>query len=180
MICASPELAALDRAVARLYAGVPRTDRQGWRKGRDVGGLFLNQRDWLNERSKCEDQECLIGEYDERLFDLFVASDTPTQDYSSKPVNGTLSILYVGGSWYVFHIQGLWIGRAPGAVNDTQGFGHFQLNGGKAKIPASEDACGWSIQKLRDNRWSFEEIPFEKDYGGCGGVNATATGIYSR
>jgi hypothetical protein len=30
------------------------------------------------------------------------------------------------------------------------------------------------------DRWAFEEIPFKKDFAGCGGWNATAKGIYSR
>lgn len=175
MICTDGELAALDRAVAKLYAGVPRGARG------DRLTLFKQQPDWLKDRDKCTDRDCLIGAYDERLFDLFTASRTPTSDYSNKSNNGSLSILYVGDGWYAFHVQGLWIGSMPGAVNDTEEYGHFRLRNGKAQEAPGEDFCGWRIERLPRDRWAFEEIlPNSRDMIGCGGLNATATGIYSR
>ena len=176
MICADSELAALDRAVAKLFAGVPKTKRSGGR----TGGLWQSQPDWLKDRDKCTDRDCLIATYDERLFDLFTASRTPTRDYSSQSNHGSLSILSVGDGWYAFSVTGLWIGSVPGAVNDTEEYGHFRLVRGKAEQSPSEDACGWRIERLPRDRWAFEEIPVPGEYSGCGGVNATATGIYSR
>jgi hypothetical protein len=171
MICADSELAAVDRAVAKLYAGVSRADRKK---------LFTSQADWLKERDRCEDRGCLLGSYDERFFDLFGASRTPTLDYESAESNGTLSILEAGDGWYAFQVVGLWIGSNPGQVNDTMEYGHFKLINGKAEEPPGE-GCGWRIQRLSRDRWQFTELmPDDPDMIGCGGLNATATGVYSR
>ena len=176
MICADAELAALDRAIARLYAGVPRADRTGNR----VGGLWRKQADWLKERDHCAAKKCLTAIYDERLFDLFTTSQTPTREYQSKEVNGTMSILDVGGGWYAFLVQGLWIGSNPGQVNTDIQYGHFKLAHGKAAQAPGED-CGWQIQRLSRDRWQFTELMSDdRSMIGCGGLNATATGIYSR
>ena len=63
MIGADEELAALDRALGRLYSGVRSSDREQ---------LFRSQADWLRERDRCSDRSCLIAEYDERLSDLLI------------------------------------------------------------------------------------------------------------
>lgn len=183
MICADPQLTALDRAVARLYAGVPRTDRSSWQKGDRVGGLWTSQPDWLKERDRCADRDCLIANYDERLGDLFLFSRTPTRDYHSEygRNQNSLEILDLGGGWFAFNAMGLWVMDAKiGAVNETTTYGHFKLVNGSASNPASEDGCGWEIHRLPHDRWQLNELHFEKDFAGCGGVNATVDGVYSR
>lgn len=172
MICADPELAAVDRAAAKLYAGVSRFERKK---------LFTSQAGWLNERDRCDDRYCLLASYDERFFDLFAASMTPTSDYESAESNGSLTILDVGGDWYVFKVVGLWIGSNPGQVNTTIEYGHFRLINGKAEKAVGDDYCGWQIERLSRDRWQFTEVlPDNPDMIGCGGLNATATGVYSR
>lgn len=170
MICGDEELAAIDRAASRLYAGLSPNDRKQ---------LFTGQPEWLQERNRCHDRECLAASYDERFFDLFTGSKAAT-NYGSELGTGTLSLLYVGNGWYAFKVVGLWFGSNPGQVNDTMEYGHFKLVNRKAEEPPSDDSCGWRIERISRDRWSFEEIPFEKDFGGCGGLNATATGVYSR
>jgi len=171
MICSDEELAALDRAVSRLYSGVRRSRR---------ASLNSSQPNWLKERDACTDKDCLVTKYDDRLFDLFGLSRTPMQKYASAPVNGSLSLLDVGGGWFAFRVIGLWIGPGPGPTNDTMEIGHFKLVRGKAEQPAIEQDCGWRIERLSRDRWFVEELPYEKEFVGCGGWNATLTGVYSR
>ena len=147
MICADPELAAVDRAVARLYSGVSRADRKRF---------FTSQAGWLKERDRCEDRGCLLGKYDERFFDLFPPSKVPTR-YGNKINNGTLAVLELGGGWYAFHVIGLWFGSNPGQVNDTMEYGHFKLIDGKAEEPPGE-GCGWRMERLSRDRWQLTEL----------------------
>lgn len=173
MICADAELAAVDRAAAKLYAGVSRSDREQ---------LFTSQADWLKERDQCQDRDCLLASYDERLFDLFAESKTPTRNYGSTESNGRLSILDVGGGWYAFRVIAFWKGPGSGQVNDTWEYGHFRLVNGKAEKPPTEDECGWQFERMSRDRWKFTETypNDERRAVGCGGLNARATGLYSR
>jgi uncharacterized protein len=177
MICTDSELAGLDRAVARLYAGIPRSAKS------DRLQLWTSQADWLKERDACSDKDCLVGSYDSRLFDLFMAATrAPTREYQSKDANGTLSILDLGGGWYAFYVQALWIGSNPGAANTDQQSGHFKLTNGKAEKVPDSDGCGWQIERLSRDRWKFTEMyPDDETRAvGCGGLSARATGVYSR
>lgn len=172
IICSDKEVAAVDRAAAKLYSGIARSERKK---------LFPSQVEWLKERDRCEDRNCLLAAYDERFFDLFSASTTPTRNYKSAESNGSLSILDAGGGWYAFNVVGLWIGSNPGQVNTTMEVGHFRLRKGTAESPAGKDYCGWRIERLSQDRWAFTELrPNYPDMIGCGGLNATATGIYKR
>ncbi len=101
--------------------------------------------------------------------------------YWSPESNGTLVVLDAGDGWYAFKVVGLWIGSNPGQVNDTMEYGHFKLVSGKAKRLPNSEACGWEIKRLPRDRWLFAEVlPNNPDMIGCGGLNATATGIYKR
>jgi uncharacterized protein len=171
LICADEELSAVDRAVGRLYAGVRRSGRSR---------LSTSQSNWLKQRDDCRDKSCLIAEYDDRLFELFAASATPTRNYESAQAHGSLSLLDLGSGWFAFNVVALWIGPSPGAVNDVVETGHFKLVDGKAERAPTEDECGWRVQRLPRDKWRIQEIPFAKNFGGCGGWNATITGTYSR
>ncbi len=171
LICADDELAALDRAIARLYAATPARQRRT---------LFQGQANWLEERNRCADRACLIAVHDDRLFDLMSASGAVTR-YERREGGGTLYLLDAGGGWTVFHVIVLWFGANPGQVNDTMAYGHFRLVNGKARKAPDGDGCGWEIERRAANRWEFTEIlPTLPDIIGCGGLNATATGTYIR
>ena len=170
MICGDEEVAAVDRAVARLYAGLSTADRRQ---------LFTSQADWLNERNACNHRKCLLAAYDDRLFDIFTSSKAAIH-YGREGDAGTLSLIYLGAGWYAFKVVGLWIGANPGQVNDTMEWGHFRLVEGKAEEPADDAHCGWEIERISRHRWQFTEVlPDNPDMIGCGGLNASATGVYS-
>lgn len=168
MICGDEELAAVDRGIARLYSNMARTERRNHK----------SQVEWLGERNRCEDKDCLLNAYDNRIFDIGFASRA-TRNYSSKGNNGSLAILGVGGGWHVFKVVGLWY-STPESANDAMEFGHFKLTRGKFRRLPEEQACGLEIERLPRDRWALSEIPENKNSVGCGGWNATVTGVYSR
>jgi uncharacterized protein len=172
MVCADPGLAAADRAMAKLYAAVPRSDRHTRSEQAD----FLRHKFY---RSRCSDKDCLVVVYEDRLGDLFGASQLKTRDYASGPIHGTLNIMPVGDGWYAFKAQGLWIGKGEGEVNDAEAAGVFKLvNGRASRAPTARYDCGWKIQRLPHDRWKLEDWP-GSDGPACGGLNATVEGIYS-
>ena len=172
LICRDPELAAADRAMAMLYAAVPRSDRRTRSEQID----FLRHKFY---RPRCSDKECMAGVYEDRLGELFSASRLKTRDYSNGPEH-TLSIISVGDGWYAFKAQGLWIGSQPGQVNDAEASGVFKLvNGRASRAPIASYDCGWKIRRLSSDRWKLEDWP-GADGPACGGVNATVEGVYSR
>lgn len=63
MICASPELARLDRRMARIY-------RYGQREQLLSGQIVAEQRIWLQLREICPNEECLRAAYEERIATL--------------------------------------------------------------------------------------------------------------
>jgi uncharacterized protein YecT (DUF1311 family) len=176
MICGDEELAAADRAVARLYAAVPSSEKQiFWRK----------QTDWLAERDRCDDKACLVLAYEDRLAEMFVVEgQVKTRDYTMKGnPSGTLSIFDVGGGWSAFFAQAIWIGpdsmTAPETTaHDTQVAGVFRFDHG-ARPPKDEFECGWTIQRLSGDRWRLRDWPGTND-APCGAVNASVEGIYRR
>jgi hypothetical protein len=168
MICADPELAAADRAMAKLYAAAPRSDP------------MTGQKSFLADRSECSDRACLLQVYEDRLGTLFPASRLKGRQYASKANNGVLSVLSLGGDWYAFHAMGLWFGPNDGQVNDAITTGVFKLVGGRAsRAPADLTDCGWRIRREPGDRWYIRDWPGSED-AACGGVNATIEGEYSR
>jgi uncharacterized protein len=172
MICADAELAAADRAMARLYAGVSRSDHR----------TRSDQRDFLTKEynlSACSDRDCLLQAYEDRLGTLFAASRLKLRQYSSEPNNGTLTILPVGDGWYAFHVMGFWVGPNEGQVNDAEVAGVFKLADGRAsRAPVAAYDCGWKISRVKGGRWRLRDWP-GSDGPACGGVNATIEGVYS-
>jgi uncharacterized protein len=171
MICADPGLAAADRAMAKLYRGVPRSDRR----------TRADQNDFLHHkfyRTRCSDEACLVEVYEDRIGELFNAARVKRHDYSSAANHGILSILPVGGGWYAFSAQALWIGSSPGQVNTAEAAGVFKLVNGRAgRAPAGADDCGWKIRRLPNDRWRLHDWQGSA-HATCGGVNASVAGVY--
>jgi hypothetical protein len=174
MICSNELLAAADRAVAKLYAAVPRSERKN---------LFGKQKDWLEDRDACVEETCILKSYESRLIDVFIgARQLKTRDFSMKGnPSGTLSLVDVGNGWTAFIAQAVWVGSVPGAVHDTETAGVFKLTKGRAsRGPLDDDDCGWKIQQLPGRRWKIEDWPGGEDgaWAACGAVNASIEGIY--
>jgi len=64
LICSDPELAQLDRKLARVYARAKyvTSDRAAFRRRQD--------QEWLKRRSLCRDRSCLLSWYLERREQL--------------------------------------------------------------------------------------------------------------
>lgn len=173
MICADEGLAAADRAVAKLYRAVPRSERKN---------LFGKQDDWLADRDRCADKPCLVAAYESRLIDVFIgARGMKTRDYerTGNP-SGSLSILDVGDGWSAFFVESIWQGSVPTAIHNNEVTGVFRLIGGRASRPPTEDDCGWRIRRLSRDRWKLEHWPKSDDQFPCGAENASIEGIYRR
>ena len=176
MICADEGLAAADRAAAKLYAAVPKSERKN---------LFGKESDWLADRDRCADWACVAVAYEYRLVDLFIGSrGLRTRDYVMKGnPSGTLSTLDVGDGWSAFFAQAIWIGpyrlTAPeNTAHDTEVAGVFKLQRG-ARAPTDEFDCGWKITRLQGDRWRLQDWPGTPGTA-CGAVNASVEGVYKR
>ena len=170
MICADPQLGALDRGIAIFYASA--------RHGRGAARAERDQVLWLRaDRGICGVPACLVESMTRRLWDvsLLAGRDVPT--YSNEDADGTLVIAALGGDWYAFGAVGYW--RGP-TINSAGASGAFHLSGGRGEIPAitSED-CGYTLTRLPRDRWRI--IAHEPPSGAaCGGMNATVEGTYNR
>jgi uncharacterized protein len=166
MICGDEGLARSDQAVAMLYRFAPRKAQM----------FPHDQREWLEMRDRCTDRACLIDAYEERIWDLVVQARSGVKSYGRRGDVGTLSVVSLGGGWFAFSAIGL-----SKSANDTEASGVFKLVNGKAQRSPSEGGslCGWRIQRLPRDRWKLEEWP-GKGVIGCGGLDATVSGIYSR
>jgi hypothetical protein len=167
MICADERLARSDEAVAMLYPFAAR---------RKLRIFPRNQREWLEMRDRCTDKACLIDAYEDRLFDLIGTTRERMKNYGRLGEVGTLSIIALGDDWYAFRAMGL-----SRDANDTEASGVFKLVDGKAQRGPSEGGslCGWRVQRLPRDRWKLEELPAQGVIG-CGGLDASVTGVYSR
>ena len=170
MICADPQLSALDRGIAIFYASA----RRGPRAARTMRDQVL----WLRrDRGICAVPACLLESMTRRLWDLSGEAGRDVATYSDEDADATLVITPVGGDWYAFGATGFW--RGP-TINSAGASGAFRLVGGHGEIhaPSSED-CGYTLTRLPGDRWRI--AAHEPAAGGtCGGMNATVEGTYRR
>ena len=166
LICADPELAAMDAVVGLAY------------RGRRTAQERKEQREWLQERDKCSDRACLLGSYEERMMLYFPNKSPGVRHYRSENNDGHLSLLPTTSGWYAFNVVGQW--RTPGdSVNIAMAGGAFRLDkAGKAsRRPADETDCGWRVEKLPGDWWLVRAWPGSENMA-CGGHNATIDGVY--
>ena len=172
-ICGDPELAAWDRAVAKLY--------RVQRKAGDIKPS--DQRQWLSRRNECgSNRTCLAEVYlnwpgfamDANGFGtLYRRSGTQKRDPAS------LEIMPITDGWIYFSVTALHIQVAPGGVNDGKAWGLVQMQNGVGtfdETPGQDFACRFQLRQ-RGIGWSIE------DFGratSCGGLNVTLNGLYTR
>jgi uncharacterized protein len=169
MICADPELRALDLGVARFYA----SGRRNPRPGRAV----REQREWLTTRDGCDTKACIRQAMMERLWDLSLAAGPDLPAYQDDDADAELVVADLGAGWYAFGAVGYWHGPT---INSASAAGAFRLQGGRGEIlAASEDECAFTLTRLPRDRWRLTARPPQVDMA-CGGMNATVEGIYRR
>jgi uncharacterized protein len=169
MICANPELGALDRGIATFYA----SGRRNPRPGRAV----REQREWLTTRDGCDASACVRQAMMERLWDLSEAAGPDLPAYQNEDADAELVIADLGGGWYAFGAVGYWHGPT---INSAAASGAFRLQGGRGEIAAgSEDDCAYTLTRLPRDRWRLTARPPQENMA-CGGMNATVEGTYRR
>lgn len=171
-ICADPELAAWDRAVAKVY--------RVQRKSSDA--LPRDQRQWISRRDECvADHACLKAIYREWPGWDSMASGFGInyERLGTRPKDpGYLEVLPIYGGWHFIRIDALHIQNArTGGVNTGEWSGLVELRGGKATIddsPGKDYACRFHLEQIRRG-WSIEEFG---DRTQCGGLNVSLSGTY--
>ena len=168
MICADPQVAHLDLALALAYRRMSRAERS-------------DHRLWLKTRDECTTRDCLLVEYEGRMVMAFPASAPGVRHYRRDDDQGSLTVLPLGDGWYAFEVIGLWDTGA--SANTAEAGGSFRLgrNAKAARAPVDDDDCGWRIERLPRDRWLVSTWPGKGTTTfSCGGVNATIDGLYVR
>ena len=171
-ICADPELAAWDRAVAKVYRV----------QGRDGGVSFVDQRRWLADRNRCgSDRICLLKAHREWLGwesqaggfgTVFRRSDSTANDYAD------LEVLPIFGGWVYFSISAIHIKDVGIGPNNGEAWGLLQLKDGKATYdeePGTGYGCRFHIERTKQGSWIIHEFGANTR---CGGLNVTMSGEY--
>ncbi len=179
-ICADPELAAWDRAIALLFP-----------VKRKSGELtLLHQREWLDRRDRCgSDIPCLNSAYFEwpgynsdsgSLRELAGFGRTFTRSGGEDPSD--LEILSLGDGWYLFSVQAqynVYDDRGKYLTSNTGGAdGMLHLNGSNGHYKDDADdveddpSCNIDFFHQRDGSWTLN------DNFQCGGLHVTLTGDY--
>lgn len=172
-ICGDPELAAWDRAVAKLY--------RVQRKAGDIRPS--DQRQWLSRRNECgSNRTCLAEVYLNWSGFAMDANGFGTQYRRSgtqKRDPASLEIMPITDGWIYFSVTALHIQVAPGGVNDGKAWGLVQMQNGVAtfdETPGQDFACRFQLRQIGKG-WSIT------DFGratSCGGLNVTLNGLYTR
>jgi uncharacterized protein YecT (DUF1311 family) len=169
MICADPELRALDLGLARFYGAALHDPRHG----RAVRG----QREWLAARNACTTRVCLRGRMMDRLWTLTLSVGRGLPEYESEDADAYLIVVDLGFGWYAFGAEGTWVGPT---TNDAGASGAFRIAAGRGEIAATADAfCAFTLTRLGGDRWRIVAHP-PPDGSPCGGMNATVEGTYNR
>lgn len=169
-ICSDPELAAWDRAIAKLY----------W-IGMEGGNISqaMHQR-WLFERDNCGADKVCLRQTFSRWPGYPAVGFGPTFERAAKHDEASLQIAPIGAGWYAFSALAIHMvrdqhgkfltandGEAHGVVLITAGKGHFNSD------PGDEFSCEIDFVRMK-NVWRLH------DNGQCGGLNVTMSGTYRR
>lgn len=170
-ICADPELAAWDRAVAKIYRASVKTS--------DI--TPSDQRQWLSRRDECQaDRACLLREYRDwpgfgvtaaGVGTVFERTDTGRRDPAS------LTILPIHGDWYYFSLIALHQQTDdPGSTNTGVYSGVIQLERGIGTYDEGpeEYSCRFRLER-EGSGWGISS--FGEDTK-CGGLNVFVDGSY--
>lgn len=172
-ICADPELAAWDRAVARVYRV----------QTRDGGVSLVDQRRWIADRNRCgADRTCLLKVHREWLGwqsqsggfgTVYQRADSTRNDYAD------LEVLPIYDGWIYFSISAIHMqGSETLGVHAWESWGLIELKDGKATFdeePGDNYACRFHIERTRKDHWLIDVFGENTQ---CGGLNVTMNGEY--
>ncbi len=173
-ICSDPELAAWDRAIAKVYRV----------QGHDGSVSFVDQRRWLAERDECgADRACLLKVHLEWLGwesqasgfgTVYQRADSTRNDYAD------LEVLPIHNGWFFFSISAIHMqGSGTLGVHDGEAWGLIELKDGKTTFdeePSDNYACRFHIDRT-GRGWRIEQFGESTQ---CGGVNVSMSGDYVR
>jgi uncharacterized protein len=162
-ICGDAQLAAYDRAIARLY--------------RSSGAGRAAQQQWLAERDRCRDRDCLLDRHEDRLFVLAARGPFPAPALRSlSDRDARVAVAPIGGGWFMFFATDLWIYPSGDNANTAETAGVFRLQGSSGEY-RSRHGCRIRFDRLPRGRWRLTERG--PDAGAlCGGLNTGHSGVY--
>lgn len=172
-ICADPELAAWDRAMAKVYRVTDKSDPY----------VTERQSTWLAARNRCgAKRPCLLGVYrnwrgfSEPVGGVGLSHHRQGND-PAEPAD--LEVMHIYGNWYYFSVEALFIrDAANGNVNMGSVAGVFALRGGKARFdeePGQPYVCRFTIMRNGLRFWTIDQ----SDAGSqCGGMGVYLSGEY--
>ena len=172
-ICADPELAAWDRAMAKVYRLIDQSDL----------GVAERQSAWLAARNRCAGKRpCLLRAYRKWPGFSMPVSGAGLSHHRQGTDPGEpadLEVMHIYGNWYYFSVEALFIrDAANGNVNTGSIAGVFALSGGKARFdeePGQPYVCRFTIEQNGPRFWTIDQ----SDAGSqCGGVGVYLSGEY--
>jgi hypothetical protein len=151
MICADPDLAVRDRALALIYENI----------SKPFPNVRRVQRRWLrDERNACRTAACVRQAYDRRIA-LWAGSGGLSDYWRHESYVGGLTIAPVAGDWHVF-----WIGSAgtgtDGKPELSELAGLVQIRGNAGRWRQGPD-CSLEIARA-GRQWRVGQSP------GCASV----------
>lgn len=177
VICRDMELSAYDRAMAWAYS-------HGWKK---LFGEPWKQRQWLAKRNGCvANRRCILLAYRDWVgdldpFQLIAPSFERTNSPDPKNDSASLSIVPVGGDWFLFQVVAVHGYEMPGgrgpSMNDGLAVGlvHLTRNMGSWFSDLdNSDYCSVDFRRRSERVWQLAEN------GMCSGIGATLTGTYRK
>lgn len=164
-ICGDSELAAYDRAIARLY------------RASGGGRAVRAQREWLAERDRCRDPDCLFDRHQGRLFELATEGVFPARSLRSQTDrDADLALAPIGGGWFMFRATDLWVYPGGDNANTAETAGIFRLQGTTGEY-RPRDGCRIRFDRLPRGRWRLTERRPASGIA-CGGLNTSHSGMY--
>lgn len=147
MICADPDLALRDRALALIYESVLKT----------FPNVRKVQREWLrNERNACSTTACVRQAYDRRIA-LWAGSSDLADYWRHEGYVGGLTIAPVAGDWHIF-----WVGAHGDAAtgekfSSAEFAGLVRIRDGVGRWRQGP-SCSLEIART-GRRWRVEQSP---------------------
>jgi uncharacterized protein len=158
-ICESPQLSAKDKALTLLYRRAGRAPE-----------IVQRQRDWVRDRARCQNVNCINAAYDERIADLGEGVILGPK-FVSRGNSGTLSLADLGNGWQLFALDAFWSGTSGSGPNTGSAAGTVFLAGNQGVWKDSE-GCVLTFKQLGTS-WVV------KEGSQCTwGMNVTMNGVY--
>jgi uncharacterized protein YecT (DUF1311 family) len=171
MICADPQLSALDEAMGVLYKSALIHDR--------TGQIRSAQREWMVGRERANDAAELKENYEARLTDLFMdrGGEGLGRTFARDDHNADLRLIPLSGSWVLFEINATWVGNAAtGNVNIGESAGVFQVSAGRGAWRTG--SCVLTFKSASPAQWTVGNSEGCFNDSAQWGMNVSMGGVY--